>query len=237
MLNCIIVDDEHLAIQLLSDYVSKTEGLELAASFENPIEAIQFCSDNDVDLVFLDVQMPELTGIQFMKILKGKTHFILTTAYDQYALEGYDFDIIDYLLKPITLERFIISVQKAKERLNPIHQDIQVPTAPATPDYIFVKTEYKVRKINLSDILYFEGLGDYVNIQTKEGKVLTLESIRKFVERLPEKEFIRVHKSYIIPIRKIEYIEKNRIVIGEKYIPIGGTYQKGFWERIHPKQK
>ncbi len=238
MLSCIIVDDEPLAIKLISDYVEKSEGLSLLKTFSDPIEALQYCTANEPDLVFLDVQMPELTGIQFMKILKDKTHFILTTAYDEYALEGYEFNIIDYLLKPITLDRFIIAVNKAKERL--LKSDVvetQFIPQKSDQDFIFVKTEYKVKKINVSDILFFEGLGDYVNIQTQEGKILTLESIRKFVERLPEKQFIRVHKSYIIPIEKIDFIEKNRIVIEGKYIPIGRTYQKDFWDAINMEKK
>ncbi len=234
MLNCIVVDDESLAIQLLSDYVSKTEGLNLLSSFTNPIEAVQFCGEQDVDLVFLDVQMPELTGIQFMKIAGNKTHFILTTAYDEYAIEGYEFNIIDYLLKPITLDRFIVAVNRAKERLEkPAPELLPTELNPTSgSEFIFIKTEYKVKKIDLGDILYLEGLGDYVNIQTISGKVLTLESMRKLLGRLPAERFIRVHKSYIIPIEKIDFIEKNRIVIEGKYIPVGATYQKAFWERI-----
>ncbi len=235
MLKCIIIDDEPLAIKLLSDYTQKMAGLSLLESFSNPIEAIQYCNSNEVDLIFLDVQMPELTGIQFMKILKDKSHFILTTAYEEYALEGYEYNIIDYLMKPITLERFMIAAGKAIHRIqNENVVNTFTPPLQSNDAYIFVKTEYKVKKIDLKDILYFEGLGDYVNIQTKNGKILTLESIRKFVERLPDQKFMRVHKSYIIPIEKIDFIEKNRIVIEGKYIPIGGTYQKEFWKKIQP---
>ncbi len=234
MLTCIIIDDEPLAIKLLSDYVDKTEGLELLHSFTDPIQALQFFQENSVDLIFLDIQMPELTGIQFMKIVSNKSNFILTTAYEQYALDSYEFDVIDYLLKPISLERFIIAVNKAKERILKIETIAKkLNPVPSNVDYIFVKTEYKVKKINVSDILYFEGLGDYVNIQTHEKKILTLEKIKSFVERLPENQFIRVHKSFIIAINKIDYIERNRIVIHEKYIPIGGTYQEAFWNKIN----
>ncbi len=234
MISCIIIDDEPLAIQLLSDYVNKTDGIELTKTFTNPIEALQFLGETPVDLVLLDIQMPELTGIQFMKIMNQKTHFILTTAYDQYALEGYEYDVIDYLLKPISVDRFLIAMNKAKDRI------LQTDTPPLTfqapsqaKPYIFVKTEYKVKKINLSDILYFEGMGDYVNIQTLEGKILTLEKIKSFVQRLPEEEFIRIHKSYIISLEKIDFIERNRVIINEKYIPIGSTYQEAFWNQVN----
>lgn len=234
MLSCLIIDDEPLAIKLLSDYVNKTDGLELVKTFSNPIEGLQFLGEEPIDLVFLDIQMPELTGIQFMKIMNKKTNFILTTAYNQYALDGYEFDVIDYLLKPISLERFIIAVNKAKERILST-ETIVPPLSKAEPkaDYIFVKTEYKVKKIDLSDILYFEGMGDYINVQTVSGKVLTLENIKSFSERLPEADFIRIHKSYIIPIGKINFIERNRVVINEKYIPIGNTYQERFWNKIN----
>jgi two-component system LytT family response regulator len=236
MLSCLIIDDEPLAIKLLLDYVNKTDGLELINTFSNPIEGLQFLGETPVDLVFLDIQMPELTGIQFMKIMNKKTNFILTTAYNQYALEGYEFDVIDYLLKPISLERFIIATNKAKDRIlskETLPQPLQ--SVQTSIDYIFVKTEYKVKKINLSDILYFEGMGDYINIQTPTEKILTLENIKSFSQRLPKNKFIRVHKSYIISLEKINFIERNRIIINEKYIPIGNTYQERFWEKINGK--
>ncbi len=231
MLKCIVIDDEPLAIQLISDYVSKTEGLELVNTYTDAIKALQYVQGNPVDLIFLDIQMPDLTGIQFMKILNKKSNFILTTAYDEYALDGYEFDVIDYLLKPISLDRFMIAVNKAKERISQQSQ-VESITINKEKDYIFVKTEYKVKKINLSDILYFEGLGDYINIQTIDKKILTLENIKSFVERLPQEQFMRVHKSYIINIEKIDFIERNRAVINEKYIPIGKTYQDAFWKKI-----
>ena len=236
MLSCLIIDDEPLAIKLLSNYVNKTDGLELVKTFSNPIEGLQFLGEEPVDLVFLDIQMPELTGIQFMKIMNNKTNFILTTAYNQYALEGYEFDVIDYLLKPISIDRFIIAVNKAKERILS-KETISVPLAAveSKADYIFVKTEYKVKKIDLSDILYFEGMGDYINIQTLSGKILTLENIKSFTERLPKNKFIRIHKSYIISLEKIDFIERNRVVINEKYIPIGNTYQEKFWKKVNGK--
>lgn len=235
MLNCIVIDDEPLAIRLLSDYIEKTDGLALLKAFSNPIEALQYADENRPDLIFLDIQMPELTGIQFMKIANGKYPIILTTAYDSYALDSYEFDVIDYLLKPISLDRFMIAANKAKERLQ-----TQVSAAThtvghspaAAPGYIFIKSDYKTLKINLADILYLEGLGDYVCIHLPGKKILTLEKMKHLATTLPNNNFIRVHKSYLVAIDKIDFIERNRIVINEQRLPIGATYKEEFWSRI-----
>lgn len=235
MLNCMIIDDEPLAIRLLSDYIAKTEGLHLLHAFTDPIEALQFAGQHSPDLIFLDIQMPELTGIQFMKIANGNYPIILTTAYDHYALDSYDFDVIDYLLKPISLDRFIIAANKAKKRLLPEERspDPSAATVAATSvDYIFVKSEYKTIKIDLADIYYLEGLGDYIAIHLPEKKVLTLENMKHFEAVLPEQRFVRVHKSFLVAIDKIEFIERNRIVIKQKRLPIGATYKEAFWARI-----
>lgn len=235
MLNCLVIDDEPLAIRLLSDYIDKTDGLQLLKAFSNPIEALQYAESNRPDLIFLDIQMPELTGIQFMKIANGKYPIILTTAYDHYALDSYEFDVIDYLLKPISLDRFMIAAKKAKERL----QTTNTPPVSSTstplgnsPTYIFVKSDYKTLKVNLSDILYLEGLGDYVCIHLPGKKILTLEKMKNLAASLPDSNFIRVHKSYLVAIDKIEFIERNRIVINEQRLPIGATYKDAFWDKI-----
>lgn len=235
MLKCLIIDDEPLAIRLLSDYIEKTEGLTLLQSFTNPIEALQFADKQKPDLIFLDIQMPELTGIQFMKIANGKYPIILTTAYDHYALDSYEFDVIDYLLKPISLDRFIIAANKAKSRLQ--SQSTEVSTVkPSTQeisvDYIFVKSDYKTLKIDLADIYYLEGLGDYVAIHLQKKKILTLENMKHFEAVLPEQNFTRVHKSYLVALDKIEFIERNRIVINDQRLPIGATYKDSFWAKI-----
>lgn len=232
MIKCLIIDDEPLAIQLLADYVQKSKDLELVNTFSNPIEALHFLSENEVDLLFLDIQMPELTGIQLMKITKGKYEVILTTAYDQYALEGYDFDVIDYLMKPISLDRFMLAIEKAKKRMEAEGPTVVVKEPINAKDYIFVKSGYKTLKINLSDILHLESLGDYVAIHTKTEKILTLENMSHFETVLPKEDFLRVHRSHIIALSKIDFIERNRIVIQEKYIPISASYQAAFWERI-----
>jgi DNA-binding LytR/AlgR family response regulator len=235
MLNCLIIDDEPLAIRLLSDYLEKTEGLSLLKAFTDPIEALQFADKQTPDLIFLDIQMPELTGIQFMKIANGKYPIILTTAYDHYALDSYEFDVIDYLLKPISLDRFMIAANKARKRLQPAVASVSVasPANQEVPlDYIFVKSDYKTLKIDLADIYYLEGLGDYVAIHLKEKKILTLENMKHFEATLPEQNFIRVHKSFLVGIDKIEFIERNRIVIKDQRLPIGATYRDAFWDRI-----
>jgi DNA-binding LytR/AlgR family response regulator len=231
MLNCIIIDDEPLAVRLLGDYVSQTEGLALVGQFTNPIEGLQSLEKAKVDLLFLDVQMPELNGIQFAKIIKGRYPVILTTAYEEYALQGYDLDIVDYLLKPISLERFQQAIAKAQQRIQPVHSNSTTIGPPAT-NHIFIKSGYQTQRIAYDDILYLEGLSDYVRIQTRQGAILTLENMKNLVNLLPEQLFMRVHRSYIIALNKINYIENNRIVIDEKHIPISASYQEKFWEFV-----
>lgn len=233
MLKCIIIDDEPLAVKLLADYATKTEGIEAVAQFTNPITAIQALEEHQPDFIFLDVQMPELSGIQFAKIVKGKYPVILTTAYEQYALQGYELDVVDYLLKPISLERFQQAVLKLQERQTSPAVNPSLPTASAK-NYIFVKSGYKTIRIDLTDILYLEGLSDYVRIQTTEESILTLDTMKHLVKELPGDRFMRVHRSYIVALDKIEFIERNRIIIQEKYIPISATYQEEFWQRIKP---
>lgn len=238
-ISCVVVDDEPLALKLMADYVKKTPFLQLTEQTTDPMKALELVQQGVVDLLFLDIQMPELTGLQLMKIIGHKCKVILTTAYPDYALDGYEFDVIDYLLKPITFDRFLVAAHKAKERLmteTPVVAQTPVaPVAgtPATPGYIFIKTEYKIQKIDLADILFLEGLRDYVAIHTTtNGKILTLQSIRSFQEQLPENNFMRVHKSYLVALDKIQFIERNRIVINENYIPVGETYQEAFQQRL-----
>nr|WP_121269682.1 LytTR family DNA-binding domain-containing protein [Pedobacter schmidteae] len=245
-LKCIAVDDEPLALDIIEDYVSKVPFLELIKRTEDPIEALQMVQTGGVDLVFLDIQMPELTGIQFLKIANGKASFILTTAYSQYALESYDLNVSDYLLKPIAFDRFYKAVEKVHSRMKevaPVAPVIQplFASAPAAPalspiqDFIFVKTEHKIQKIELDDILYIEGLKDYISIFTKTERVITLQNMKKMEETLPKDQFIRVHKSYIIALDKIESIERSRITICSKIIPIGDTYRDEFFRHIDNK--
>lgn len=232
-MKCLIIDDEPLAVKLISDYVNKTDGLELLNAFTNPITALQSINDSPPDLVFLDIQMPELTGVQFLKITNKKYPVILTTAYAEYALEGYEHDVIDYLLKPISYERFLIAIGKAKDRLTEkIVEEKVVITNSKSVDYIFIKSEYKIQKIDFADILYLEGLGDYVAIHLPKEKILTLENMKDLVAQLPADRFVRVHRSFVVSLEKINFIERHRIVIGEKYIPISNSNKEAFYERI-----
>jgi two-component system LytT family response regulator len=241
-LKCIAVDDEPLALDIIEDYVSKVPFLELVKRTENAIEALQLVQAGGIDLVFLDIQMPDLTGIQFLKIANGKANYILTTAYSQYALESYDLNVSDYLLKPIAFDRFYKAVEKVHNQMKnaePIAAPQPIltsaPFSAATQpiqDFIFVKTDNKIQKIELDDILYIEGLKDYISIYTKAGRIITLQNMKKMEEGLPASQFVRVHKSYIISIDKIESIERSRISICGKIIPIGDTYRDEFFKRI-----
>lgn len=228
-MRCIIVDDEPLAHDILSDYVSKLKHLELVNTYTNPIEAFSSIERDKIELVFLDVQMPELTGIQFMKLLGNKAKVILTTAYPEYALDGYEHNVVDYLLKPISFERF----QKACDKV--VNNAAVVEENSVELDHIFIKSEHKIVRIDLSSILYIEGLKDYISIYTTKERVLTLMNMKKIEEMLPSKRFIRVHKSYIVPLDKINSIEKNRIYIDGQGVPIGDTYKDEFYMRLEGK--
>jgi DNA-binding LytR/AlgR family response regulator len=226
MINCLVVDDEQHAIDILKHYIGQTPFLQLIASTTNPIEALQIVNEQPIELIFLDVQMPELSGIDFIKAIQGKAKVILTTAYSEFALESYELDVVDYLLKPIRFARFLQAVQKvAKEGSDVVKEE---PDTEVEDDYIFVKTESKGKllKINLADIDYIEGMKNYVAIHCGDKKIMVYTSMKELEERLPHKGFLRVHKSFIIPIAKITGIEGNllrlkgvtsEILIGENY--------------------
>lgn len=217
-IRCIVLDDEYLAVKLISGYVTKSAGLELTLSTTNASEALAAIQKENADLIFLDVQMPEITGIELMQLTSNnRIKVILTTAYAQYALDGYENDIIDYLLKPITFERFTAAVNKAKERLS--NKTI------AQHDFIFIKTEYRLQKVTLNSILYLEALGDYIAFHTANGKILSLERMKNMNELLPQQNFLRIHKSYIINIDHINFIERGRIIINNEYLPVGETHK------------
>jgi len=227
MINCIIVDDEQHAIDILDHYVKQTPHLNLVASFTNPIEALQLLGQQKIDLAFLDIQMPELSGIDLIKAIQGKTKVILTTAYSEFALEGYELYVVDYLMKPIRLPRFLAAVQKAVEQINAGNESPSQHET-AGDDYIFVKTESKGKllKINLADIDYIESMKNYMAIHRGGQKTLVYTSMKELEDRLPKKQFIRVHKSFIIPVSRITGIEGNllrlknisaEILIGENY--------------------
>lgn len=220
MISCIIIDDEPLAVSLLESYTAECPLTTLKGKFTNPFDALQFLENNKTDLIFLDVQMPELTGIQFMKILNSKSDFILTTAYPDYAVNAFDMNVVDYLLKPISFERFTRAVNKAREKLfaQTAAQKTDQPV-----DYLLVKSDYKQVKVHFDDIRYLEGLRDYVAIHTRQQKLLTLQSLKSFEESLP-RNFIRVHKSYIVNTDEISSIRNNMLSLNKKDIPIGAVY-------------
>ncbi|WP_026897658.1 LytR/AlgR family response regulator transcription factor [Daejeonella oryzae] len=239
MIRCLVVDDEPLALDILADYISKIPFLKLVKTTISAIEGLSLVQNDEVDLVFLDVQMPELTGIQFLKIINGRCDVILTTAYSQYALDGYELDVTDYLLKPIAFDRFYKAAQKV---LNKKQDNAAIPLPAAEPplhtnsnNFIFVKTEHKIQKIYLDDILYIEGLKDYISIFTKSERIIILQNMKKMEETLPSKSFVRVHKSYIIALDKIDSIERSRIQIKDKIIPVGDTYREYFFKLIENK--
>lgn len=236
-IRCLVVDDKPLALDILTDYIRKIDFLEFVASTTSALEALQIVEREQIDLLFLDIQMPELTGIQVMKILGDKCRVILTTAYTEYALEGYEHNVVDYLLKPIAFDRFYKAALKARQQFeaglvpvvaSPLPQPEEKISGKSTRDIIFVKTEYKIVKIRLNDILYVEGLQNYVSIYTRNERILSLRNIKKMQEQLPGNQFVRVHKSYIVSLDKIDSIERNRIFIGEAVIPVGDTYKENF---------
>lgn len=238
MINCIIVDDEQHAIDILVHYVKQTPHLNLISATTNPIEALQIVATQKIDLIFLDIQMPELSGMDFIKAIQGKVRVILTTAYSDFALESYELDVVDYLLKPIRLPRFLQAVQKATKEMEE-RNDERLTLSGDDDDYIFVKTESKGKllKINLGEIDYIEGMKNYVAIFCGGKKTLVYTSMKDLEERLSKKQFIRVHKSFIIPIAKITGIEGNilRLKNVTAEILIGDNYKADLMEIIRNK--
>jgi DNA-binding LytR/AlgR family response regulator len=239
-INCIAIDDEPLALNKIREYIKRIGYLNLLSTFDNAIDALEFMKDNKVDLIFLDIQMEELTGIQMLEALQVKPKVVLTTAYDEYALKGYELDVCDYLLKPISFQRFLQACEKVYKQIDPeIHANIE-KTVPLEnknkSNYFFVKNGNKTQKINFEDILFVEGMKDYLRIWTIHEKVMTLLSFKKLEEILPSDKFIRIHKSYLISIDKIESIERNRIKIAGERLPIGNIYRRQFYKTIENRQ-
>jgi two-component system, LytTR family, response regulator len=235
-LNCVIVEDEPLARNLLTEYVRKVPSLNLIEACSSPIVALDVLRNNAIDVLFLDVQMPELTGISLLKVLQKRPLVILTTAYSEYALQGYELDVVDYLLKPITFERFLRAVDKVTLRLEskkPIPQAVlEKPSAPAEQPFVFIKDGTKLVKVVFDDILYVEGLKDYVTIHLNNQKIVSLQRLKTLEEQLPSDKFIRIHNSFIVALRSIDVVHKNHVQIRNAQIPIGETYKKSFREFI-----
>lgn len=238
-INCIIIDDEPLARNLLAEYVKKIPSLNLIQTFSNPLDAMEVLQNQPVDLMFLDIQMPEITGISFLKILKKKPLVVLTTAYSEYALESYELDVVDYLLKPITLERFLIGVEKVSQRLSsekeiaPPPSSQEVANSEPAQSFVFVKDGTKLVKIRWNDILYIEGMKDYVAIHTRQQKIVSLQRLKTLETQLPADQFIRIHHSYIVSLEGIDVIHKDKVQIGKSFIPISDSYKKQFKEFIN----
>lgn len=221
-INCIILDDEPFAVKLIADYASKVSRLNVLYADSDVFKAIEVLNTESVDLIFIDIQMPQLTGIELMQMFNQKYNFIITSAYPQYALEAFQFHVIDYLLKPITFNRFYQSVEKFIR-----WQETFQVTEKVEDDFLFVKADRKHYKIVINDILYIEGLRDYIRIHTNDEKIMALENMKDILEKLPSNQFIRIHRSYIIPKNKIKVIDGNQIVMKSGVaLPIGETYRK-----------
>jgi len=231
-LKTIAIDDEPLALRLVSDYISKTPFLELVGAFDNPLDAIDFLSSQSADLIFVDIQMPDLTGIEFARSLENAPKIIFTTAYEKYALEGFKLNAIDYLLKPFSYEEFLKAAQKARKQ-SELESSV-LPSIEANSQFLFLKSEYKIRRINFNDILYIEGLKDYIKVYTtgEDKPVLSLNSIKSLEQKLPEDQFMRVHRSFIVNLNKIDTIERSRIIFGKTYIPVSDQYKDKFQEYL-----
>lgn len=233
-ISCVIVDDEPMALNLVESYVEKTPFLELKKKCSSAIEAMEFIKNEPVDLLFLDIQMPDLTGIEFSKMLPKDTRVIFTTAFDQYALEGFKVEALDYLLKPFDYAEFLAAANKASTWFTLVKGKQQNVVSEAK-EFLFVKSEYKQLRIKLADVLYFEGLKDYIKIWLKDSPkpILTLMSLKSLQEELSETQFLRVHRSFIVALNNIEVIERSQIVINNLRITVSEQYKKKFLEFVN----
>lgn len=231
-MKCIAIDDEPRALEIIEKYVSKIDFLDLVVTFRDPIEAVNYLLKNDIDLIFLDINMPGIMGTELVKVLKHQPMIVFTTAYSEYAIESYNLDAIDYLLKPFEFERFLKSVVKAKEFSKLSHKEKTEQKVYGSPvnTNIQIKSGSETHHVKIDDIQYIEGLGNYVNVYTIDEKITAYSSLKDLVKLLPEKLFARIHKSYIIAIRHIKSFESHQVKMGNKTIPIGKNFRKGFIE-------
>ncbi|MBE6290418.1 MAG: response regulator transcription factor [Bacteroidaceae bacterium] len=238
-IRCAVIDDEPLALGLMASYVKKTPFLELVGSYSSAVQAMQEMHDNPVDLIFLDIQMPELNGLDYSRMISPQTRVVFTTAFNQYALDGYRVNALDYLLKPISYPDFLLAANKAQEWFRLVGQSQQSEKKENQDEKlsIFVKSDYKLIRIELKNILYVEGLKDYVKIYEENAgrPVISLMSMKAMEEMLPADRFMRVHRSYIVQKEKIRIIEHNRIVFGNTYIPIGDSYKQAFQDFLNKR--
>jgi len=225
---CIIIEDEPLALDKTKDFISKVPFLHLSATFDNALTGLAYLNNSKVDVLFLDINMDELTGIELLQSSKITSQVIITTAYQEYALKGYELQITDYLLKPFAFNRFLQAVNKAVENIVRRNSEAQ-------PDFIFVKTENRLEKIMLNEIIYIEGMRDYLRIHTVNKKLMTLQNFSDFEKLIPSSVVCRVHKSYMVALNKIESIERSRIKIADQLIPISETYKELFFQLINAR--
>jgi DNA-binding LytR/AlgR family response regulator len=230
-LSCIIVDDEPVARKILHEFVEQVPFLDLHGKFENAMKAEAFLKVNTVDIIFLDIEMPKVSGLQFLQRLHIESMVILTTAFPQYALEGYELDIIDYLLKPFALNRFLKAVHKAKD----FYQMKTRTSGTPQPSYIFIKSDKRIEKIELSDIIYAESVGNYVCVYTGDKKIMAYLTMKSLESQLPADEFIKIHQSYLVNCAKIEAIEGNEIKLGSKALPISRNYRDAVMKIVYQR--
>ena len=234
-LTCCIIEDEYLAQEILEEYIGKVPFLALKGSYVSPLEAAPHMAEDKPDLLFLDINVPDLDGLSFIPMLNPKPMIILTTAYDQYALKAFELEVKDYLLKPFSFERFYKSVLRLYQeqilRLQPEKKETK-PDPKSEQEYIFLKVGHRIQKLASRDILFVEGMKDYLRIHTPEDKIMTLLNFAKLEELLPAQDFVRVHRSFLVAIDKIDHIEKNRIQIGDQNIPISDTYADAFYKLL-----
>jgi DNA-binding LytR/AlgR family response regulator len=233
-IRCLIVDDEPLAQRVIERYAEDLPFLEIVHQCENAMDALELLKSNEIDLIFLDINMPKLTGIEFLRTLKHSPLVIITTAYAEYAIQGYELNVLDYLMKPFSFERFVKAVQKARELIEGReHAGVEISHQQSNEgDFIFIKSSKKTFRVNFTDILYIEALGDYVKIFTTDKMIVSYHSMKNLEKVLPPKNFPRVHKSYIISISKVDIIEGNQIKIRDRWIPIGTNYKTEFEKLI-----
>jgi two-component system LytT family response regulator len=225
---CIALDDEPLALEKIVSFVERLPFLKLQRTFNRPADVLAFLATNKTDLLFLDIQMETMTGLELLAVLPDPPQVILSTAYSEYALKGYEFEVTGYLLKPYSFEQFAGAVNKAVKRITDI-----IPAVESSPGFIFVKTGYQMVKVMLADILYIEGMRDYRCIYTKNKKILTPWTFGSFEKQLPKSQFIRIHKSYMVALSKIEIIEKHRVKIGKTLLPVSENFRDEFYRKIN----
>ncbi len=226
--SCIIIEDEPLALERTREFVKKVPFLELKATFDNALTGLAYLQTSKVDVLFLDINMDELTGIELLESSTITSQVIITTAYQEYALKGYELNVVDYLLKPFTFQRFLQAVNKTQERLDKEGDELKT-------DFIFIKTENRLEKVNLTDIIYIEGMRDYRRIHTVDKRIMTLQNFKELEQLIPANLICRVHKSYMVALSQIESIERGRIRIADQIIPVSDTYKEDFFKKIGGK--